>query len=310
MQVFTDSLRLAERLLQVAPRWRWCSEAERPGFLRPVLDRFFGEQRVAESDVAGWEGWGHLVVVEDAPESQFDALAALLEGGFRPPGPLLCVAGQGRGFHGFKQRPWAGVAGNIHLVACFRPECRLEQPGAGPTVVSTVSVLEALDRVPFLRGRARVKWVNDVLVEGAKVGGVLARTQTLGDRVDTLLLGIGLNVERTPEVARDLFVPRVGSVQAFAPPGTRVEVGRVFVHLAERLARNHERYLAGGYSALLETYRERSSVLGRRVRVLEDTARGMGKELCRGRVTAIGEGLELYLDGDSRPVVHGRLVLD
>ena len=41
------------------------------------------------------------------------------------------------------------------------------------------AVVDALDAVPGLEGRARIKWVNDILIGDAKVAGILAYTQTL-----------------------------------------------------------------------------------------------------------------------------------
>ncbi len=310
MLVLTDSLPFAERCGFAETRWAWCAVERHPPAIRSILQKLYSSERQARCEVESVGPWTYLFLVGEASRSQFDAVAELLQDGLEFAGPFVCAAESGRGFHGFKQRPWVGLPGNIHLVACMKPGCPLDHPGVGPTVMSAVAVLETLDSLASLDSRAGVKWVNDILVDGAKVGGVIARTQSMGSVIEYLLLGIGLNVERTPEVPRDAFVPRAAALSGFLACGERIEMGMVFSRLLARLGANYARYLGGDYAGLLDVYRRRSVVLGRRVRVLEDSRSTAAKELRRGRVLEIGQGLELLLDDGQPPVVCGRLVFD
>ena len=80
--------------------------------------------------------------------------------------------------------------------------------------------------------------------------------------------------------------------------------------MAKRLAVNIGRLYEGDYEALLDIYRERSAVLGRRVTVREDLHGAAEDVIASGLVRAIGPELELYIEGQSRPVTKGRVVLD
>lgn len=310
MVVYTDCVEYAERCLRQSLRWETFSTSDLEGPVRVLATRVFSRPHLYRSRIDVPGQWRHLFLVEFAPRSHVDLLCDLRNENLELPDPILCCAGAGSGFHGFKQRAWAGIPGNIHLVTYQRPKRQLNHPGAGVIVVAVVSILETLDSIPALKGRASVKWVNDILIEGAKVGGVLARTQSIGQEIDSIILGIGLNVASTPEIERDRFVPRAGSLWEFVPDPGACSVGQVLTRLIESLERNYHRYLAGEFEALLNFYRARSSVAGRKVSLFEDPAGKEPSSLYGGRVLSIGEDLELYLEGRDEPVLHGRLVVD
>ncbi len=74
-------------------------------------------------------------------------------------------------------------------------------------MLPVVALVDAVRAVTGGALRPGIKWVNDVLVDGRKIGGVLTSTQTQGDRVSAVLLGIGLNVATAPPVPPTPFVP-------------------------------------------------------------------------------------------------------
>jgi len=43
----------------------------------------------------------------------------------------------------------------------------------------------------------RIKWPNDILVDGAKLGGILTETLFLGTNLERVIIGIGLNINQT-----------------------------------------------------------------------------------------------------------------
>jgi BirA family biotin operon repressor/biotin-[acetyl-CoA-carboxylase] ligase len=154
-----------------------------------------------------------------------------------------------------------------------------------------------------------LKWVNDVLVEGAKVAGVLAHTQSRGDVVTSAILGIGLNVEATPEVEPTPFVPRAASLRDFLPPETPDLQASALQGLLHALDRNYRTLLHDGFQPLLARYRDRSVVLGKEVVVCTELSDHTLLVVAEGVVAELGETLELFLEGRPEPVAGGRLVL-
>jgi BirA family biotin operon repressor/biotin-[acetyl-CoA-carboxylase] ligase len=177
------------------------------------------------------------------------------------------------------------------------------------TILAALSVADSLNQIAGFGERARIKWVNDILLGDAKVSGILAYTQSQGTMVTSAVLGIGVNVEATPEVEPTPFVPRVCAIRDFLPAGVPDVREKTFRSLLEALDRNYRTLLGEGVQPLLDRYREDSMVLGENVAICTDGSDQTAEVLARGRVSALGENLELYLEGRSDPISGGRLVI-
>jgi BirA family biotin operon repressor/biotin-[acetyl-CoA-carboxylase] ligase len=105
------------------------------------------------------------------------------------------TAGRGRAGRHWFTPPGAGLAFSIVIYPT------LEDSGS----VSRMTALGALAVCDALKNRyhlpAKIKWPNDVLVGEKKVAGVLVEAQWTGDRLGSLILGIGINV--SPESVED-----------------------------------------------------------------------------------------------------------
>jgi biotin-(acetyl-CoA carboxylase) ligase len=149
--------------------------------------------------------------------------------------------------------------------------------------------------------------VNDIVIGGAKVCGVLAHSQAVQKTVTGAVLGIGLNVESTPIVAPTPYTPNVASLRNFVEDASSCSREAVFFTLIRILADNYARLLDGGYRRLLDRYCRRSGVIGKNVTVCFDDR---FRETVSGKVERIGDELELYLENIDKPVSRGRLILD
>jgi biotin-[acetyl-CoA-carboxylase] ligase BirA-like protein len=271
-----------------------------------LLHALFGPDASLHSAPVDLAGWRAVLVRDHANGSQYDAVIQLIRSGVALPDGVACLARTGSGMHGFRGRPWSACDGNIHLTVHLAPGCAVERFESAFTVLAAVSALEAVDSVASLRGEAGIKWVNDILVHGFKVGGVLAHTQTRDSVVTAVVLGIGLNVEATPEVERSRFVPAASSLREHAADPASVRVGDVLHALLESLWRNYALLLREGHEPLLDRYRARSAILGESVEICSEDGDAT-EVVARGRVERIGDGLELYLEGNGTPIVRGRL---
>jgi BirA family transcriptional regulator, biotin operon repressor / biotin---[acetyl-CoA-carboxylase] ligase len=246
--------------------------------------------------------WRALLVRDFAPCSQFDTLIEHVRSGGAVGDRVAILARHGSGFHGADGRSWSALSGNIHLTALLAPGRDIPHFDTVFTALGAVACADAIDAV-LRQGRARIKWVNDVVVDGRKLGGVLAWTEVQGTTVRTAVMGIGLNVECTPMIARAPDVPATGSL---ADHHSDIRVADVVSVLLSALERNYDALLRHGWEHIIDAYRARSAVVGRHVAV---RSRGGTSEIARGRVERIGDSLELYLEGTHEPVRSGRLVL-
>ncbi|MCG6919611.1 MAG: hypothetical protein LJF15_00810 [Acidobacteria bacterium] len=252
--------------------------------------------------------WSHAAVVAEAPSSQFDILRESLARGLQLPGPTAAIALSGRGFHGQRGRQWLSAPGNLHLCAAFPSPGFAAREAYVLPMLPALAVVDAVDALTGGTVRPGIKWVNDLLLEGRKIGGVLTATQVQGDHVRVILLGVGLNVATAPPVPPTPFVPSVGSL---AEAGVRTTWAEAASLVMAALGRRMSDLATHGAGRLLDAYRAASLVIGREVCLFADSEPGetlVGTTpMLRGTVRDIAADLSLVLEGVETPVVSGRL---
>jgi BirA family transcriptional regulator, biotin operon repressor / biotin---[acetyl-CoA-carboxylase] ligase len=174
-------------------------------------------------------------------------------------------------------------AGNVGPL--FRPPAAARRARGGAAVARGLAAAEAVEDVAGVT--ARIKWPNDVLVDGRKVAGVLAEK-----RGDAVVLGIGINVNQTEaELPPDARVP-AASLRVAA--GRAVDREAVLGALLARRDARYEEWLSGGLSAVHADLSARDFLRGRQVTVgeVEGLAGGIdaeGRLLVDGRPVESGE---------------------
>jgi biotin-[acetyl-CoA-carboxylase] ligase BirA-like protein len=310
MIIYTDSREYMDGVMTPDTGWSETDVGQVAPNIRALAENIFASRRLLASQTGPYDYWQYLFASETAEASHYDIVRELSRDCRDLPEGILCLAGAGDKFHGQRNRSWFGLPGNIHLVAFFKPHKHAEEIGFGFTMLAAASVIEAIDMIPVLRGRAGIKWVNDIMIDNAKVCGFLAYTQLEKDMITSAITGIGLNVESCPSIEPTPFVPEAGSLKGFTSDPDTVSRRTVFQNLIGSLRRNYKRLLAGGYEDLLKFYRERSVIIGKNVTVYSDPLDGESRILCSGRVCEIGSSLELRLEGVEEPVTRGRVVLE
>jgi len=190
-----------------------------------------------------------------------DARAAYLAGA--APGHLVVADTQTAG-RGSRGRSWQSPAGTdlyLSIVDCLPVPLAALPPltlAVGLAVAETVDAL--LQRTG--QSQARVKWPNDVLVDSRKCAGILIETSTGMPRGDCVVIGIGLNVNRTlfPE---DLTATATSLLLSARSPIDRQHALRL---LLERVEARVDEFVQSGPTATIRGLSSRLAMLGRRVR--------------------------------------------
>jgi len=309
MIVYTDDVKYAQEILLKQVTWNSLGVNEVEEKVNRLANTLFEKKTIYSCNIPSHNFAEFIFIVNHASNSQFSILQKLSEENNQLQHGILCMAKSGRNFVGFKNRSWIGVPGNIHLSGFFSPQCPVLHYNIGFTIISAISVIQTMDSFHELKDRASIKWVNDIVIENSKIGGVLTLTQSQGQNVTGVIIGIGINVERTPRVMPDIYVPKVSNLYDFMKDRFSCNKGIVFSKLVYFLNQNYIKLLNGDYPQLLKFYRERSIIKGREVEIYSDPLKGKPQKLAEGKVISIGENLELILDGIDKPVRNGRLVL-
>lgn len=132
-----------------------------------------------------------LRIERETESTNDDAKRGAREG--EPHGATWVAERQRRG-RGRQGRVWHAAAGESLLFSVLmRIPCL---PARVPplALVAGLAVRDAVARAMGDDAAVKVKWPNDVHVRGKKVAGVLVESQVAGARVESIVVGIGINV--------------------------------------------------------------------------------------------------------------------
>lgn len=205
--------------------------------------------------------WGRsLTVLERTPSTMDEASAAAAKGA--PHGHVVIADQQsrGRGAHG---RQWVSPPGSdLYFSIVARPEIELSET-ALVTLATGLGVRDAV-AASLPDRQVLVKWPNDVWVARRKCAGILVESRTVGERIDSVIIGVGLNVNRLqwpPELQ-----PIATSLRAERAGDEALDRTEVLAALLGRIERWVTRLSRDGAKPLVEALRQNLALLGEPVR--------------------------------------------
>jgi BirA family transcriptional regulator, biotin operon repressor / biotin---[acetyl-CoA-carboxylase] ligase len=265
-----------------------------------------GDRRLDEDALAGalrGRGFGKTVYAFDTIDSTNRFARSLALRGHEE-GTLVYAEHQtaGRGRWG---RVWESARGRGLIFSVL-----LRPPGKGAgiggiTLTAATSVSQVIERSFDLRPKLR--WPNDVTLEGRKIAGVLAETQLGRGEASFAVIGLGINVNQTRSDFPDELAGKAGSIRMAL--SRRVDRLPLMVDLVLQLERDLRRLFSSGLGFALNRWVRRNAILGRtvtlRTRAGEATGRVRGFHT-DGHLVLVGEdGKEKrFSDGEVVEVHH------
>jgi BirA family biotin operon repressor/biotin-[acetyl-CoA-carboxylase] ligase len=160
-----------------------------------------------------------------------------------------------------------------------------------------LAVVQALEKVGAGRTAVQLKWPNDLLLEGRKLGGILI--ELLPGVPHVAVIGIGLNL-RLPET-----LPAELRAQSAALTGT-VEPSDLLAHILMALLAVLESFAECGFAGLRAAWTQHHAFENAPIRLLSDFAPPRAG-LCRG--ADVDGALLLEIDGRIERVLSGEVSL-
>lgn len=239
------------------------------------------------------------IVLDDVGSTNTDALARAAAG---EPGPLWVMARRQTKGRGRSGRAWTSDPGNLYASLLQRLRCppsAVHQLSllAGVAVVDAIRDVAAAHPLPGLR----LKWPNDVLIDGAKCAGILPESQHGGSSGEVVVvIGIGINLSSHPE---DLGRPATH----LAMHGISATPDAMLAALDGSMTRWLQAWdCSNGFAAVRAAWLERGGPVGEPITVNTGSERTFGNFLGLD-----GDGALLLRDhmGNSRRVAYGDVSL-
>jgi BirA family biotin operon repressor/biotin-[acetyl-CoA-carboxylase] ligase len=148
--------------------------------------------------------------------------------------------------------------------------------GSDPTLVTTMTAVAVMKAIEKTTGKdAQVKWVNDILIEGKKVCGILTESviNTETKKLDFAVLGVGINLVKSKEAFPEELQNIAGTVFEKDLPYLKEKFVGAFLNEFYRI------YLNLSDAKFMDDYRKKCFCLGKEVSVISGDKIRVGKAL-------------------------------
>jgi len=197
----------------------------------------------------GWPEGARLIRFDTLDSTNEEARRFALGG---DTGPVWIVAREQTKGRGRRGNTWISSEGNLFATLLTKA------PHATAAQLGFAASLAAADAVASYVGedRVRLKWPNDVLLDGQKVAGILLEALP----PESVAVGVGLNLLHHPE---GMETP---AISVKAATGSTVDADDALAKLAARFAAWYAEWQGQGFAGLKPHWLKRASGLGGPIR--------------------------------------------
>ena len=202
-------------------------------------------------------------------------------------------------------RRWESPSGvNLYCSILLRPQIPVQQ-ASQLTFLSAVAVAETLEKVCLLS--AKVKWPNDILVNGAKISGLLNEMNAETELIHFVILGVGVNLNMLKkQFPESLNYPATSVLLETGKSVDRLMFLQTFLRCLEQY---YAEFLEEGFTPIRQRWEDYCDTINKQVRVdqgsgsLYGTVVGLEPEGAL-RLQLDDGRIERILAGDVRPVTE------
>lgn len=188
----------------------------------------------------------------------------------------VVLAKMQKGGKGRLDRVWFSPNGGLWLSIILRPDIKPSE-ATKVTLMAGVAVARTLRNL--YNFDAKIKWPNDVLIEDKKVCGILTEARSLENRIDYVILGIGINanfdLKELPEEIRNLSTTLRGEIES------ELDLEKLLLALLMEIDKYYEILKIGNTNRIMSEWRELSDTLGREVKIttFKETTEGIALDV-------------------------------
>ncbi|WP_113928630.1 biotin--[acetyl-CoA-carboxylase] ligase [Bacillus sp. P14.5] len=228
--------------------------------------------------------------MESVPSTQKIAHALAQEGSVEGTTVIADEQTEGRGR---LLRSWHSPKGTgIWMSIILKPQL---PPQRAPqfTLIAAVAVVQAIEEVCGLS--PEIKWPNDILLNGKKVTGILTELQAEADKINSIIIGIGMNVNQK----REDFPEELQAIATSLSLEKEEKISRakLIQKVLEKLELYYDLYMEKGFTPIKLLWESYAISIGRQI-----TARTITGSI-KGKALGINEDGVLRIE-DAEGAIH------
>jgi len=173
----------------------------------------------------------------------------------------VVIAESQTGGRGRMGRKWISPEGGIWLSVILKPKMQ-------PLHAPRITLLAGVAAAKTIRGyglSAKIKWPNDVLINGKKVCGILTEIGAEMDSIQYVVVGVGIDANVDTETFPEEF--RDSSTSLKNELGFDINRVEFVQRLLSELETLYMKFQKEGFSSILEEWRNMSATIGEWVKI-------------------------------------------
>ncbi|HJV16267.1 MAG TPA: biotin--[acetyl-CoA-carboxylase] ligase [Bacillales bacterium] len=180
------------------------------------------------------------------------------------------ISGRGRMERSWHSPKYTGIWMSLIL----RPNIPL-QKAPQLTLLTAVSVVQAIEDLTELH--PEIKWPNDILINGKKITGILTELQAESDRIHSIIIGIGINVnQRITDFPLDL---QNTATSIMIEKGSEISRASLIKSIFTQFEKMYLLYLAEGFLPIKLLWESYATSIGKQLKARTLTKTIEGKAL-------------------------------
>ena len=212
-------------------------------------------------------------------------------------GSLVIADRQTQG-RGRLNRKWVSPKGGIWMSILLRPNF---EPSYTSLFPMATSLALAVSIEKTLKIKTELKWPNDVTIKGNKVAGILIDASVESNKIDYLIIGIGINFKINPGTISKSIKQKKYGITTLISKGQYVRPVELVQQFLLELEKTYNNILTGNVGTIRKEWMKRSSTIGKNVTITTTTG------TLKGKVTGIDKtgALVLSRNGKVQHVLAG-----
>ena len=188
----------------------------------------------------------------------------------------IIISKKQTGGKGRMKRKWFSPVGGIWMSVIIHPDFDISNVTLVP-IATSLALCMAIEKT--IKIRPKLKWPNDITIKGKKVAGILVDTSIESNKIESLILGVGINFK----IKQEKLKKNIVNSPNYYGATTLVKKNESALHLVQQFLYELEvifQWINSGLTKkIIFEWAKRSSTIGKNISIINDKKIVTGKAI-------------------------------
>ena len=186
----------------------------------------------------------------------------------------IIISKKQTGGKGRMKRKWFSPVGGVWMSIIIHPDFDISNTTLVP-IATSLALCMAIEKT--IKIRPKLKWPNDITIKGKKVAGILVDTSIESNKIESLILGVGINFK----IKQEKLKKNIVNSPNYYGATTLVKKNESALHLVQQFLYELEvifQWINSGLTKkIIFEWTKRSSTIGKNISIINDKKIVTGK---------------------------------